>query len=206
MSSRGAFQRGWAVSTPRRSACWGYPAFPSRLGGIQARHWVADVIYTPLETELVAGRPRQGMQGDGRRRHVRASGGRELSALHRVHSPTFIACSARLPRLQLSETRSRRSWLRPHTGGVIHADLDRDRIPERKPEREARGYRGGEVRCRRDLRERPRHVQRHARRRASRCRSSSASASSHCSRSATSKACPTTSARAFSPARSASSM
>jgi shikimate dehydrogenase len=33
----------------------GMPGIPMALGGIQARHWVADVIYTPLETEFVAG-------------------------------------------------------------------------------------------------------------------------------------------------------
>jgi shikimate dehydrogenase len=33
----------------------GIPGIPIAVGGIQARHWVADVIYTPLETELVAG-------------------------------------------------------------------------------------------------------------------------------------------------------
>jgi shikimate dehydrogenase len=32
----------------------GMPGIPIALGGIQARHWVADVIYTPLETELLA--------------------------------------------------------------------------------------------------------------------------------------------------------
>jgi shikimate dehydrogenase len=33
----------------------GIPGIPIPLSGIQARHWVADVIYTPLETELVKG-------------------------------------------------------------------------------------------------------------------------------------------------------
>src|SRR5262245_18448146 len=31
----------------------GIPGIPIPIAGIQARHWVADVIYTPLETELV---------------------------------------------------------------------------------------------------------------------------------------------------------
>jgi shikimate dehydrogenase len=31
----------------------GKPGIPIALDGIQARHWVADVIYTPLETELL---------------------------------------------------------------------------------------------------------------------------------------------------------
>jgi shikimate dehydrogenase len=31
----------------------GIPGIPIPLSGIGDRHWVADVIYTPLETELV---------------------------------------------------------------------------------------------------------------------------------------------------------
>jgi shikimate dehydrogenase len=33
----------------------GIPGLPVPLAGIEGRHWVADVIYTPLETELIRG-------------------------------------------------------------------------------------------------------------------------------------------------------
>src|SRR5262249_9063072 len=33
----------------------GIPGIPIPLNGIEGHHWVADVIYTPLETELVKG-------------------------------------------------------------------------------------------------------------------------------------------------------
>ena len=38
---------------PRRSACSAFPAIQFPADAITAQHWVADVIYTPLETELI---------------------------------------------------------------------------------------------------------------------------------------------------------
>ena len=42
-----------ASSTPRRSACRAFRATPCRSPRSPPRHWVADVIYTPIETELI---------------------------------------------------------------------------------------------------------------------------------------------------------
>jgi shikimate dehydrogenase len=64
----------------------GMPGIPIALGGIQARHWVADVIYTPLETELVAGARAKGckvMGGAGMCVHQAA----ESFRLFTGHSP-----------------------------------------------------------------------------------------------------------------------
>ena len=61
---------------------------------------------------------------------------------------------------------------------------------ERQPEREARSDRGREIRCGRDFRERPGHLQRNAGRCPRRRPSSSASTSLRCSRSAISRGCP----------------
>ena len=63
----------------------GIPGMPVPLDAIAAHHWVADVIYTPLETDLIKAARAKGCKVDGRGRHVRASGGRNLPAVHRTH-------------------------------------------------------------------------------------------------------------------------
>jgi shikimate dehydrogenase len=78
----------------------GMPGIPIALGGIQARHWVADVIYTPLETELVAGARAKGckvMGGAGMCVHQAVESFRLFTGhspdIHRMRR-TFAAAAA----------------------------------------------------------------------------------------------------------------
>ena len=55
--------RGWRM--PRRSACAAFPATRCPWRRSNAHHWVADVIYTPLETELVVAARAKGARAFG---------------------------------------------------------------------------------------------------------------------------------------------
>jgi shikimate dehydrogenase len=78
----------------------GIPGIPFALDGIQARHWVADVIYTPLETELVKAARAKGckvMGGAGMCVHQAAESFRlftgQTADLRRLHR-TFAEAAA----------------------------------------------------------------------------------------------------------------
>ena len=75
-------------STPPRSACTAIPgsAVPEEL--LREDLWVADVVYFPLETELVAAARTPRMPGDDRRRHGRAAGRHRVRDVHRASRPT----------------------------------------------------------------------------------------------------------------------
>ena len=61
----------------------GHPGLPMPPDVVRAGQFVADVIYTPLETEFVKAAKAKRRAHHGRRRHVRAPGGRCLPAFHR---------------------------------------------------------------------------------------------------------------------------
>jgi quinate/shikimate dehydrogenase (NAD+) len=78
----------------------GIPGIPVPLSAIQGRHWVADVIYTPLETELLEGARAKGsrvMGGTGMCVHQAAESFRlftgQVADLHRMQR-TFAAAAA----------------------------------------------------------------------------------------------------------------
>ena len=61
-----AFAQAAGVINATQVGMLGFPGNPVRMDAIEARHWVMDVIYTPLETELVQ---------SARARGARAAGG-----------------------------------------------------------------------------------------------------------------------------------
>jgi shikimate dehydrogenase len=61
----------------------GIPGIPLPVEAIAPRHFVADVIYTPLETALIRGRARTRRARADRRWHVRVPGRGGLPAFHR---------------------------------------------------------------------------------------------------------------------------
>ena len=90
-----------ASSMPRRSACRAIPACRSTPDLVQPRHFVADVIYTPLETEFLRGaraRGARGMGGAGMCVHQAVDAFRLFTGLApdlgRMHR-TFAAAAAR---------------------------------------------------------------------------------------------------------------
>jgi shikimate dehydrogenase len=70
----------------------GIPGIPIPVSAIQARHWVADVIYTPLETELVKG---------ARTKGCKVMGGAGMCVHQAIESfRLFTGCTADLDRMQ----------------------------------------------------------------------------------------------------------
>ena len=69
-----------------------FPGLPVSPDAVRREHWLADVIYTPLETELVLGGACPRRRRDGRIGHVRTPGGRDLPPVHRPHAPTSPVC------------------------------------------------------------------------------------------------------------------
>jgi shikimate dehydrogenase len=70
----------------------GIPGIPIPLSGIGGHHWVADVIYTPLETELVKG---------ARAKGCKVMGGAGMCVYQAVESfRLFTGCAADLHRMQ----------------------------------------------------------------------------------------------------------
>ena len=61
----------------------GHPGVPISPELLRSTHWVAEVIYFPLETELLRTAARRGMPVSGWRRHGSVPGGRGLSSVHR---------------------------------------------------------------------------------------------------------------------------
>jgi shikimate dehydrogenase len=70
----------------------GIPGIPIPISAIQGRHWVADVIYTPLETELMKG---------ARAKGVKVMGGAGMCVHQAVESfCLFTGCAADLHHMQ----------------------------------------------------------------------------------------------------------
>jgi shikimate dehydrogenase len=70
----------------------GIPGIPIPISAIQGHHWVADVIYTPLETELVKG---------ARAKGCKVMGGAGMCVHQAVESfRLFTGCTADLDRMQ----------------------------------------------------------------------------------------------------------
>ncbi len=61
----------------------GHEGLPMTPDVVRAGQFVADVIYTPLETDFLKAAKTKRRPHHGRRRHVRAPGGRRLPAFHR---------------------------------------------------------------------------------------------------------------------------
>ena len=66
----------------------GHPGTPVPRELLRADLWVTDVVYFPLETELIAARPRARLPGAPRRRDGRAPGGRRVRATSPAGRPT----------------------------------------------------------------------------------------------------------------------
>ena len=64
----------------------GFPGNPVPTSALKSTHWAADVIYTPVDTEVHQGRGCERRPRAERKRHVCASGGRGVPAVHRDHS------------------------------------------------------------------------------------------------------------------------
>ena len=156
-----------ASSTPPRSACRAFPATRCRSPRFAARHWVADVIYTPIETELIKAARAAGaraLTGGGMCVHQAAETFRLFTGLQpdvaRMHR-TFAAALAERERQAAAIAERLTIGEEPS-----HEDVDCHGLPERRPRREARRHRRRRLQGRRDLRERPALLRRHASRRA----------------------------------------
>lgn len=63
-----------------------HPGTPFDLTALNADHWVADIVYFPLETALFGRGSRARLPNDVRCGHGRLSGGARVRAIHRHHT------------------------------------------------------------------------------------------------------------------------
>ena len=136
----------------------GYPGLPLPVRLIQKHHFVADVIYTPIDTKFVLAAQKKGcrtMNGGGMCVHQAVDAFRHFTGLvpdvARMKRTFETACAAR-------DAASRRE--------DRNEDSHRHGLPERRARRQAGSHRQRGLRACRAVRERPSVVQRLARRRA----------------------------------------
>ena len=172
----------------------GHPGLPMTPDVVRAGQFVADVIYTPLETEFVKAAKAQWRAHHGRRGHVRAPGGRCLPAVHRQdagHRAHEADLRRRGGTSNRRRTRMKTSIATVSLSGTLGEKLEAIAAAKFDAveifENDLVTFNGTPA----DVRQR--------------LRASSGSTSSPCSRSATSRACRPASASAPSRAPSASS-
>ena len=170
---------GLVHATPTGMAA--HPGLPLPDELLRPDLWVAEVVYRPLETELLRA-ARRGLPHARRRRHGRLPGRGRLRLFTGV-SRTPTGCSPTSP---TSSAARRRSMTDAHEQA-----RHRHRLPVRHARRQARRRRRGRLRRRRDLRERPdRAAPLVARPRSAPAAPTSACPSTSTSRSATSRRVP----------------
>ena len=104
----------------------GHPGLPLPEALLRPDLWVAEVVYRPLETELVQARARARLPHAGRRRDGGHAGRGLVRAVHRRRRPTASGCCATSPQLDPSRSAApmKRSIATVCLSGTLDEKLD----------------------------------------------------------------------------------